>query len=77
MKTHPFLLLATASVWTLAAQPQPGESTKRQVITSADQLPRRVVQLAKLPSKYLEAPKAEVQAVADALERGPRPCLFT
>ena len=69
MKTHPFLLLATASAWTLATQPLSGASSERQVITSAEQLPRRVVQLAKLPSYYLDAPKAEVQALADALER--------
>jgi len=41
----------------------------RQVITSAEQLPRRTVKLDKLPSQYLDAPRAEVQALADALER--------
>jgi acetyl-CoA acetyltransferase len=32
----------------------------RQVITSAEQLPRRTVKLDKLPSQYLDAPRAEV-----------------
>ena len=69
MKTHPFVLLATASAWTLATPSLSGAGPERQVITSAEQLPRRVVQLPKLPSYYLDAPKAEVQALADALER--------
>ena len=44
----------------------------RQVITSAEQLPRRTVKLDKLPSQYLDAPRAEVLALADALERNLR-----
>ena len=44
----------------------------RQVITSAEQLPRRVVKLDKLPSQYLETPRAEVLALAEALERNLR-----
>jgi len=44
----------------------------RQVITSAEQLPRRVVKLDKLPSQYLEAPRAEVLALAEALEKNLR-----
>lgn len=44
----------------------------RQVITSAEQLPRRTVKLDKLPSQYLDAPRAEVQALADALEKNLR-----
>jgi len=44
----------------------------RQVITSAEQLPRRVVKLDKLPSQYLAAPRAEVLALAEALERNLR-----
>ncbi|MFM8511732.1 MAG: S8 family serine peptidase [Betaproteobacteria bacterium] len=45
---------------------------QRQVVTSSEQLPRRVVKLDKLPSQYLEAPRAEVQALADALEKNLR-----
>jgi len=44
----------------------------RQVITSAEQLPRRTVKLDKLPSQYLDAPRAEVQTLADALEKNLR-----
>ena len=44
----------------------------RQVLTSAEQLPRRVVKLDKLPSQYLAAPRAEVLALAEALERNLR-----
>jgi len=44
----------------------------RQVITSAEQLPRRTVKLDKLPSQYLDAPRAEVLTLADALERNLR-----
>lgn len=47
-------------------------ATDRQVITSAEQLPRRVIKLEKLPSEYLEAPRAEVQALADAFEKNLR-----
>ena len=48
----------------------PGEL--RQVITSAEQLPRRVVKLERLPSQYLDAPKAEVLSLADAFEKNIR-----
>lgn len=44
----------------------------RQVITSAEQLPRRVVKLEHLPSYYLDAPRREVQALADILEENLR-----
>ena len=44
----------------------------RQVITSAEQLPRRTVKLDKLPSQYLDAPRAEVLTLADALEKNLR-----
>ena len=44
----------------------------RQVITSAEQLPRRTVKLDKLPSQNLEAPRAEVLTLADALEKNLR-----
>ena len=56
--------------------PSPGTpsatASARQVITSAEQLPRRVVKLDKLPSQYLDAPRAEVEALATALEKNLR-----
>jgi len=51
-----------------SGNPNPG----RTVITSAEQLPRRTVKLDKLPSQYLDAPRAELQALADALEKNLR-----
>lgn len=54
------ILMAAPTVQAQSAAsgtPAPGA---RQVITSAEQLPRRVVKLDKLPSQYLEAPRAEV-----------------
>jgi hypothetical protein len=60
----------------MAHQPAPAQSSTsseaRQVITSADQLPRRVVKLEKLPSQYLDAPKIEVLALAEAFEKNIR-----
>ena len=72
-----FSLLAAAPIAHAQGNPSgPGASTApasaRQVITSAEQLPRRVVKLDKLPSQYLDAPRAEVQALADALEKNLR-----
>ena len=55
-----------------ATPPATASAAQRQVITSAEQLPRRTVKLAKLPSQYLDAPRAEVQALADALEKNLR-----
>ena len=74
------LTTALAASPALAAQPSPLINTaaggapagQRQVITSSEQLPRRVVKLDKLPSQYLEAPRAEVLALADALEKNLR-----
>ena len=74
------LSASLAATPTLAAQTSPLINTaaggahagQRQVITSSEQLPRRVVKLDKLPSQYLEAPRAEVLALADALEKNLR-----
>ncbi len=70
-------LLAAAPIAHAQGNPSsPGTSTAtasaRQVITSAEQLPRRVVKLDKLPSQYLDAPRAEVLALAEALEKNLR-----
>jgi hypothetical protein len=72
-----FSLLAAAPIAHAQGNPSgPGASTApasaRQVITSAEQLPRRVVKLDKLPSQYLDAPRAEVLALAEALEKNLR-----
>jgi subtilisin family serine protease len=62
------LALSCAAAPVLAQTPA-APSGARQVITQADQLPRRTVTLAKLPSEYLTAPLAEVQALAAPLEK--------
>lgn len=56
----------------LASSPSGNPNPGRTVITSADQLPRRTVKLDKLPSQYLDAPRIELQALADALEKNLR-----
>jgi len=43
-------------------------TSARQPITRADQLPRRTVTLAKLPSEYLSAPLSELSAMGAQLE---------
>ncbi len=47
-------------------------TAERQVVTTADQLPRRTVKLDKLPSAYLTAPRAEVLALAEQLDKAAR-----
>ncbi len=59
--------LSLSALPAVHAQTAPGSAGK-QVITSAEQLPRRTVKLDKLPSYYLSAPKAEVLALAANLE---------
>ncbi|MFN5700429.1 MAG: hypothetical protein ACK47V_07345, partial [Betaproteobacteria bacterium] len=74
------LSASLAATPALAAQTSPlintaaggAPTSQRQVITSSEQLPRRVVKLDKLPSQYLEAPRAEVLALADTLEKNLR-----
>ena len=70
------LLAAAPIVQAQGNPPSPGTpsatASARQVITSAEQLPRRVVKLDKLPSQYLDAPRAEVLALAEALEKNLR-----
>jgi hypothetical protein len=76
-------LAALATPFTLAGLPRPAHAQPaapapqaaagtREVVTTADQLPRRTVRLDKLPSQYLDAPRAELQTMADALERNLR-----
>jgi hypothetical protein len=54
------------------AQAQAPAATERQIVTTAEQLPRRTVKLDKLPSAYLDAPRAEVLALAEQLEKAAR-----
>jgi hypothetical protein len=66
------LLLASLIALALPALAQTPAAPAKTVVTRADQLPRRTVTLAKLPSQYLEAPRAELLALADQLERNVR-----
>ncbi len=56
----------------IAPAPAQAQAPSKEVITSAEQLPRRTIKLDKLPSEYLDAPKAEVLALAEGLERNLR-----
>jgi hypothetical protein len=60
------LLAVSASI----AQPQApaGGGAARTVITSSDQLPRRTVTLARLPSEYLAGPRDQLQPLVEQLE---------
>ena len=42
---------------------------EKKVITSADQLPRRQYQITKVPSELLDAPKADLDAAVNALDK--------
>ena len=66
------LAACQAAVVANAQTPGAPAAAARQVITSAEQLPRRVIKLDKLPSQYLEAPRAEVLALAAVLEKNLR-----
>ncbi|MBP6898542.1 MAG: S8 family serine peptidase [Burkholderiaceae bacterium] len=62
--------LALAAALTAQAQTQtPPPAPARQVISSADQLPRRTVQLPALPSVLLAGPREALQPLAEAGER--------
>src|SRR5688572_3427265 len=54
-------LLSTLPTPLLAQAPDTALSAQRQVVTRADQLPRRTVTLDKLPSDYLAAPLATLR----------------
>ncbi|MGE5093726.1 MAG: S8 family serine peptidase [Betaproteobacteria bacterium] len=76
MQIRPLLLIAAlaapfaaaAGVSHSAASPLL-QQVEKKVITSSDQLPRRVYRIGKLPSELVEAPKAELEPVLDQLDR--------
>jgi subtilisin family serine protease len=76
LSTATALMIGCITADLAMAQAAPSGTTAspatRQVITSAEQLPRRTVKLDKLPSQYLDGPRAEVQTLADALEKNLR-----
>lgn len=59
---------AAAAAAPEAATAATAATSARQPITRADQLPRRTVTLAKLPSEYLSAPLSELSAMGAQLE---------
>jgi hypothetical protein len=61
-------LLAASAAFAQSSTSPAAPAGARTVITSSEQLPRRTVTLAKLPSEYLSAPRAELMVLADALE---------
>jgi hypothetical protein len=64
--------LVAATLPALAQTPAPPGAGGKTVITSQEQLPRRTITLAKLPSEYLTAPRAELLALAAQLEQNAR-----
>ncbi len=52
-----------------AAQAEPSAATPKKRITRADELPRRLYALPKLPSELLDVPLAELKPLADAIDR--------
>lgn len=59
--------IALAAFPPARAQNSPGAAA-RQVVTRADQLPRRTVRLERLPSELLQAPLPELLVLADRVE---------
>ena len=76
MRSGPFVFLWTCVLSVLTPALAPGQSSvtetctaaTKTVITSQDQLPRRSYQLSRLPSELLDAPKSELDSLADALD---------
>jgi hypothetical protein len=78
MRSHTLPLLVAGA---LAAQPaaafadvpsfshSPAVQGEKKVITSADQLPRRSYAIPRLPSELIEAPRAELDPVVEALDK--------
>ncbi len=66
------VVLAALIAASLPALAQTPPAPAKTVITSQEQLPRRTQTLAKLPSQYLTAPRAELLALAEPLERNIR-----
>lgn len=67
------LAAALALGGVVAAPPAPAQTPSaapaKKKITRADELPRRVYALPRLPSELLDAPLAELRPLADAIER--------
>jgi hypothetical protein len=75
LRSLPALLAGALAAFPAFAQAAPAtpspavQAAGKKVITSADQLPRRQYAIARLPSELLTAPKAELDAAVDALDR--------
>jgi len=61
-------LLAMGCAVTLAQAATPAAGASRTVITANDQLPRRTITLARLPSEYLAGPREQLMPLVDQLE---------
>src|SRR5688572_6586160 len=71
MRTLPLLVAATlAALSSQAQQPAaPFVQAEKKVITSADQLPRRSYTITQLPSELIDAPKSELNAVVEQIDK--------
>lgn len=69
------VLAALAAAPAAALEPAPGvmspiiQAVEKKVVTSADQLPRRQYTIPRLPSELLDAPKSELDAVVEAVDK--------
>lgn len=61
-------LLAMGCAATMAQMATPAAGAARTVITASDQLPRRTVTLARLPSEYLAGPREQLMPLVAQLE---------
>jgi SAM-dependent methyltransferase len=77
MRLHTLAVAIPAALAALASQAaidspafvQAPTIQEKRVITSADQLPRRQYQITKLPSELIDAPRAELDAAVNALDK--------
>lgn len=60
---------AAPTVPTAPTAMTPNPTIEKQVVTSADQLPRRQYAIPRLPSELLTAPRAELDATVEAFDR--------
>jgi predicted regulator of Ras-like GTPase activity (Roadblock/LC7/MglB family) len=72
LRSLPLAVVAALAVPVLAQSnvtPANTPAVQKKVVTSADQLPRRQYPITRLPSELLAAPKSELMAAAEALDR--------
>ena len=64
-----FAATTDAAADTRSAADPPAIQAERKIITSADQMPRRVYAIKALPSVLMDAPRSDLDAVVDAIDK--------